>query len=173
MLAISHLIAPGVLLLLMLYVAVVDIKFMIIPDAVNAAIFLTGMAASLSLGIVNPLSALFACILGGGFLALIQVGFRAYRGYDGLGRGDVKFVAAAATWTGLEGVAPALLIASVSALAFVGGRQVLDRGLDMRRRIPFGPFLALGATSVAMAQILSGTSIMEFVDDWLLMVSPS
>jgi prepilin signal peptidase PulO-like enzyme (type II secretory pathway) len=80
----------------------------------------------------------------------------------------VKFVAAAATWTGLEGVALALLIASVSALVYVGSRQILDRGFDMHRRLPFGPFLAFGAASIATVQILSGRSVMDLMDRWLL-----
>jgi leader peptidase (prepilin peptidase)/N-methyltransferase len=168
MLEVSHLIALGVLLLLMSYVAVIDSKFMIIPDSVNIAIFLTGVAASFSLGIVSPISALSASALGAGFLILILASFRAYRGYDGLGWGDVKFVAAAATWTGLEGVALALLIASVSALVYVGSRQILDRGFDMHRRLPFGPFLAFGAASIATVQILSGRSVMDLMDRWLL-----
>ncbi|WP_170285097.1 prepilin peptidase [Microvirga aerophila] len=164
----SHSIALGILLLLMAYVAIIDIKFMIIPDPVNAAIFLTGMAASLALAVVNPLSALCASVLGGGFLVLIQGAFRAYRGYDGLGWGDVKFVAAAATWTGLEGVPLTLLIASVSALVYVGVRQTLDRRFNMHHRVPFGPFLALGATSIAGLQILFGRSVADIMEIWML-----
>src|ERR687897_127394 len=118
MLATSQMIALSTLLLLMAYVAIIDIKFMIIPNPVNAAIFLTGMVASVALPVVDPLSALCASVLGGGFLVLIQAAFRTYRGYDGLGWGDVKFVSAAATWTGLEGIPLMLLIASVSALVY-------------------------------------------------------
>ncbi len=168
MLATSQMIALGILLLLMAYVAIIDIKFMIIPDPVNAAIFLTGMAASFALPVVDPLSALCASALGGGFLVLIQTAFRAYRGYDGLGWGDVKFVAAAATWTGLEGVPLTLLIASVSALVYVGARQMLDRGFNMHHRVPFGPFLALGATLVSGLQILSGRSMADIMEIWML-----
>ena len=168
MLATSQMIALGILLLLMAYVAIIDIKFMIIPDPVNAAIFLSGMTASFALAVVDPLSALCASVLGGGFLVLIQTAFRAYRGYDGLGWGDVKFVVAAATWTGLEGVPLTLLIASLSALVYVGTRQMLDRGFNMHHRLPFGPFLALGATSVAGLQILSGRSMADIMDIWML-----
>jgi leader peptidase (prepilin peptidase) / N-methyltransferase len=164
----SHIFALGILLVLMIYVAAVDMKFMIIPDAVNAAIFLTGMAASFILGLVEPLSALAASMLAGGFLVIVQRTFRAYRGYDGLGWGDVKFVAAAGAWTGVEGVALALLVASVSALLYLLGRQILDRGFDMGGRIPFGPFLALGATSVVVLQILLGMPMMDIMDVWLL-----
>jgi leader peptidase (prepilin peptidase)/N-methyltransferase len=167
MLATSQTIALGILLLLMAYVAIIDIKFMIIPDPVNAAIFLSGMTASFALAVVDPLSALCASVLGGGFLVLIQTAFRAYRGYDGLGWGDVKFVAAAGTWTGLEGVPLTLLIASLSALVYVGTRQMLDLGFNMHHRLPFGPFLALGATSVAGLQILSGRSMADIMDIWM------
>jgi leader peptidase (prepilin peptidase) / N-methyltransferase len=171
MLELSHAAALVVLIVLMGSVAGIDMKLMIIPDALNAAIFVTGMMASFCLGIVDSISALSASILGGGFLVIVQATFRIYRGYDGLGWGDVKFVAAAATWTGIEGVAMALLIASTSALTYVLGRQILDVGFEMRRRVPFGPFLALGATSVAMLQILSGRSMMDVVDLWFPVIS--
>jgi leader peptidase (prepilin peptidase)/N-methyltransferase len=167
MLAMPHLIALGVLFLLMTYVAIVDIKLMIIPDPANVAIFFAGMAASVGLAVVDPVSALCASALGGGFLILVQAIFRLYRGYDGLGWGDVKFVAAAATWTGLEGMPVMLLIASMSALLYVGGRRILDRGFEMHRRVPFGPFLALGTTSIAALQILSERSMADVMDVWM------
>jgi leader peptidase (prepilin peptidase)/N-methyltransferase len=173
MLGLPHTAAFSLLVALMIMVAVIDIRSMIIPDWVNAAIFVSGLLASLIIDAVDPWSALAASAAAAAVLALVQTIFRAVRGYDGLGWGDVKFVGAAATWTGLEGLAFALLAASVLALLFVLSSQALTRKFDHRQRIPFGPFLALGATSVAGFQLLSGTSMLDVMDLWLIALLPS
>ncbi|MDR7039566.1 leader peptidase (prepilin peptidase)/N-methyltransferase [Methylobacterium sp. BE186] len=153
-----------VLLLLAGAAAASDIRAMIIPDAVNLLILATGLGASLLLGTVEPASALAGALLGGGLLLGVRTAFRSRRGYHGLGLGDVKFVAAAGTWTGLEGLAPMLLLASLTALAYMGGRRLLDPGFDTGRRIPFGPFLALGTAGIAVLQIGTGTSVLDLID---------
>jgi leader peptidase (prepilin peptidase)/N-methyltransferase len=156
--------ALGILLLLAGYAAAVDIKSMIIPDAINLAIFGTGLTACFVLRFIEPVSALCGAILGGGLLLLVQVAFRAYRGSDGLGLGDVKFVAATASWTGAEGLPVALLAACAAALAYVIARRSFDTEFDSGRRIPFGPFLAFGAVAVATAQIWMGMSWVDFLE---------
>lgn len=163
----SHATALTILLGLTLYAAVIDIRSMIIPDQVNLAIFVCGLAASFFLGIVHPVSALAGSVLGGGLLFIVMKVFRSYRGYDGLGLGDVKFTAAAATWTGIEGLAFALALASLSALLYMLARQIFDSRFDSQHPIPFGPFLGLGATLVAGFQILTGLSMTDVVDAWL------
>ncbi|MGF9759494.1 A24 family peptidase [Microvirga sp. 0TCS3.31] len=163
----THVAALGVLAALALLVAVIDIRSLIIPDGINGAIFVTGLAASLLLDVVDLRSALAGSAVAAALLALVQVLFRASRGYDGLGWGDVKFVAAAATWTGLEGFAPALLAASISALLCVLGMQTVAGSFDRHRRIPFGPFLALGTTAVAGFQLLASEPTAQTLDSWL------
>ena len=156
--------ALGILVLLVGRAAVVDIRRLIIPDTVNLAIFATGLAASLALGRVALVSALAAALLGGGTFLAVQAGFRAYRGFDGLGTGDVKFIAAGATWTGLEGLAPTLLVASLLALGYVGCRRSWHAGFDLGARIPFGPFLAVGVAVAAAAPICTGGSWFDLID---------
>src|SRR3712207_244342 len=95
----ASLAAVAVLCALTSYAAAVDIRSMRIPDRVNLAIFLTGLAASSVLGVVDLVSALAGAAVGGGCLLAVRQAFRSWRGYDGLGLGDVKFVAAAGTWT--------------------------------------------------------------------------
>jgi leader peptidase (prepilin peptidase)/N-methyltransferase len=160
-----QLVAPLVLFILAGYASVVDFRSMVIPDGVNLAIFVAGIATCFLLGPVAPVSGVAASVVGGGLMLGLELGFRAYRGYDGLGRGDVKFVAAAATWTGLEGVPVALFLASAAALAYVLGRRSSDAGRGAGERIPFGPFLAFGAVSVATLQIWSGMSWVDILDN--------
>jgi leader peptidase (prepilin peptidase) / N-methyltransferase len=168
---ITHVAALGLLMMLALTVTVIDIRYLIIPDVLNGMIFIAGLAASLMLGVVDVMSALIAAAMAAALLSLVQILFRARRGYDGLGSGDIKFVAAAATWTGLEGFAPALLIASLSALLYVLGAHIAGGRFDRRRRIPFGPFLALGTTTMAGFQLLADRSVAEILDSWLMIVT--
>jgi prepilin signal peptidase PulO-like enzyme (type II secretory pathway) len=160
----ASLAAVAVLCALTSYAAAVDIRSMRIPDRVNFAIFLTGLAASSVLGVVDIVSALAGAIVGGGCLLAVRQAFRRWRGYDGLGLGDVKFVAATGTWTGAEGLSPALLVGCLAALVFVGMSRAWDRNFDPRRPIPFGPFLGLGAVAVAALQLLSGTTVLDVFD---------
>ena len=160
----SELAALSVLVVLTSYAGLVDLKCMVIPDKVCLALFVTGLATAFLLPIVTPASALLASAAGGGFLFFIETGFRRYRGYDGLGRGDVKFVGGSATWIGLEGLPLALLVASLTALAYVAFRCWRDGRLERTARIPFGPFLGLGVVTVAGAQFLSGLTVLDLID---------
>lgn len=163
----SHLTAVGVLGLLTVYAVVMDIRHLIIPDSVNLAIFVSGMVTSLVLPNMNPGSALAAAAIGATFMSLVQAGFRLYRGYDGLGLGDVKFIAAASMWIGLEGLPFALLVASASALIYLTIRRVVDTTYSVAQPIPFCPFLAIGFMGIASLQILTGLSPYDVVDGWL------
>jgi len=82
--------------------------------------------------------ALGAAVLGGAGLAL-RWGFRALRGREGFGLGDVKLLAVAGLWLGL-GPAPALLV-----LAGLGGALLALgwRAAGLGREFPLGPPLAL------------------------------
>ena len=129
---------------LLAWSAAVDARSMILPDALTLALALGGVAASLALG-EPPLSdALGGALAGGGFLALVSAGYRALRGVEGLGFGDVKLVAAGGLWTGWQGLPPVVLTASVGALVFIFAQAARHGGLERGRRIPFGPFLAAG-----------------------------
>lgn len=164
----AQLAALAALLGLTAYAAAVDVRSMIIPDLVNAAIFLCGIAASFLPGSIGPIAALAGAALGGCGLLLLQAAFRAYRGYDGLGLGDVKFAAAAGAWTGAEELALALALASMSALAYLMVRRAFDAKFDARHPLPFGPFLGLGVVSVVTARTLIGMPMIDILDLWLL-----
>jgi leader peptidase (prepilin peptidase)/N-methyltransferase len=164
----AQLAALAVLLGLTLYAAAVDFRSMIIPDRVNLAVFLCGIAASFLPGTIGPIAALTGAAVGGCGFLLLQAAFRAYRGYDGLGLGDVKFAAAAGAWTGVEELALALALASMSALAYLLVRKLLDAKFDARHPLPFGPFLGLGVVSVVTARTLVGMPMIDILDLWLL-----
>jgi leader peptidase (prepilin peptidase)/N-methyltransferase len=66
------------------------------------------------------------------------------RGFDGLGFGDVKFVAAGVLWIGIDGVPWLLVVAVLSALASLVILRAEGHDLDGKQAISFGPHLAIG-----------------------------
>jgi leader peptidase (prepilin peptidase)/N-methyltransferase len=80
------------------------------------------------------------------------------RKIQGLGLGDVKFLAAATPWVGIMGIPVLLLIAAFSALIAIGGMQIAGQNLTRETSLPFGPFLAIGLLSAVAAQQWFGLS---------------
>jgi leader peptidase (prepilin peptidase) / N-methyltransferase len=66
------------------------------------------------------------------------------RKIQGLGLGDVKFLAAAGLWVGVTGLPLLLLVAALTALVYAGIMQSTGRQLSGQTSRSFGPFLALG-----------------------------
>jgi leader peptidase (prepilin peptidase)/N-methyltransferase len=76
----------------------------------------------------------------------------AWRKIQGLGLGDVKFLAAAGIWVGFPGIAMVILVAAVGALVAAGGLRLAGYTLTRQTSLPFGPFLAMGLLSAVAAQ---------------------
>jgi len=144
----------GVLIVIIATMAVIDSRKMILPNQLSLVLAAAGVAQSIVLGHPGPLDAVLGAVLA--FLLLWSVAgmFRRYRGIEGLGFGDVKFSAAAGLWIGWAAVAPMLLIASCSALLFVLLQAWKQHGFDATSRLPFGPFLGLGAVTCWVAAAL-------------------
>lgn len=136
-----------------LAMAVIDCREMILPDPLNALLAGGGLAQSVLLGHPNPMDAALGAICAFSVLSTIATLFRRFRGIDGLGFGDQKFSAAAGLWIGWEGIAPMLLIASCSALAFLVVRSASGYNVDTNMRLPFGPFLGLGTMVCWLAAV--------------------
>jgi len=65
-------------------------------------------------------------------------------GREGMGGGDVKLLAMIGAWMGWKALPFIVLISSLSG-AVIGGVSLVISRQGVRSRIPFGPFLALGA----------------------------
>jgi len=147
----------GTLSVLCCAVALIDLRHGIIPDWLNLAIAALGLAHAF--GDEGPIAAFgaigFAGIVGVLFWLLQRLYFRLRR-IEGLGLGDVKFLAAATIWVGAAGVPTLLLIATLAALGVAGGLQLA--GCEMKRQsaMPFGPFLAFGLLLTPVLQLWLG-----------------
>ena len=148
--------------------SLIDFEFRILPDVIT----LPGMALGVLLSWADPgrgwISSLAGIVSGAGSLWLIAVVYRKFRGRDGMGFGDVKYLGMIGAVLGWTGVLWTMMLASIVGsvvgvvVGFVAMRandrsgsgdeeDLLPGALDTEPRsalqvaIPFGPFLAAGA----------------------------
>ncbi|WGS18092.1 MULTISPECIES: A24 family peptidase [unclassified Bradyrhizobium] len=133
--------------------ALIDFRRGIIPDVLNLAVGGLGLARTVvASGAVAGVEAAAEAMIVGLIFWLFRRLYFTVRKVQGLGLGDVKFLAAATLWVGLTGIPILVLIAALSALIAVGGAQMAGQNLTRRTSLPFGPFLALGLLSAVVAQ---------------------
>jgi leader peptidase (prepilin peptidase) / N-methyltransferase len=140
------------LALLMLAIAVSDLRHFIVPNVFTGTAFLLGLIAAALFG--DPplmqevwaqavlISVLRAVATALPFLALMLF-YEWWRGRPGLGLGDVKLAAVAGVWLDWITIVGVIEIAALTALAaYIVWRYVLRRPMVATTPLPFGLFLA-------------------------------
>ncbi len=123
----------------------IDIRHGIIPDWLNATIAGLGLSkAVVAGGVFAGLDAACEGAAIGVVFWLLRRLYFAFRKIQGLGLGDVKFLAAAGLWIGVAGLPILLVVATLTALACAGVMQFTGRQLTAQTSMSFGPFLAIG-----------------------------
>lgn len=117
----------------------VDWRHRVLPDVLVLPLLVAGAVAAAT---VHPFVATTDAVCGAaaGFFAPSLV--RLLRRGNGLGFGDVKFLAAIGAWLGPLAVYAIFLSSSILALLLMAGRRAGRAGGD---GVPFGPFLAATA----------------------------
>ena len=137
-----------------------DLRDGIIPDWINALIAVLALLRVLiSEGVAAAAGAAGAGLLIGAALLLLRHIYFLVRGRQGLGLGDVKFLAAAGLWTGLADFPILLLAATFMALVVAIFLHVAGRSMTARTSLPFGPFLVAGL-AITLALQTSGSQIL-------------
>ena len=137
----------GCLALLMGAIALHDARRFIIPNVLNAAAFALALAHAVALdpGAAAEQVALAlarAAAAAAVFLA-IKLGYRALRGREGLGMGDVKLAGVAGAWLDWFAILVAVELAVLAALGVHLARlAVRKRPLRAAGALPFGLYLA-------------------------------
>jgi len=125
-------------------VCAIDARYGIIPDSLVLALAVGGVLHAWLWGLGDlwwrglEAAVVFAAV------SLFRAVYRWLRGQDGLGFGDVKFLAAGTLWVGGEGIPVVLLIAVVSALVSLLILRAQGHELHGKQAISFGPHLAIG-----------------------------
>lgn len=138
----------GVLIIL----SVIDLKVWLLPNKYVLLFAILGVIfhSALSFQLMTPPDMLYGLLLGGGLLYLVRMGGNAYYKQDTLGLGDVKLLAAAGLWLGVEGVVLALtagaFVGLLHGIAVALTRAVKEKTKPNLNRlmIPAGPGFCVG-----------------------------
>jgi len=149
------------LAVLMVAIAAVDARRFIIPDELTAAALALGLAYAAVVDAEMWAQALAWAVLRGVAPALaffgVRVGYRHWRGREGIGLGDVKLAAVAGVWLDWSIIPVAIEIAAVTALgAYLMMHFYFRRTVRPTTRLPFGLFFA---PAIWMAWILETTML--------------
>jgi leader peptidase (prepilin peptidase)/N-methyltransferase len=145
------------LCLLSAVLAWIDIRDGIIPDWLNLSIAGLGLAkAVMANGSAAGIEAAGEGAAIGLIFWLLRRLYFGWRKIQGLGLGDVKFLAAAGIWIGVAGLPILLLFAALTALAAAAVMQLAGRDMTRQTSLPFGPFLTIGLLLALVVQQISG-----------------
>lgn len=122
----------------LLIMIVADFEHYIIPDEVHYLLLPLGIAYR-GLHDAAWMDAGYGAALGLALGLALQYGFRALRGKEGLGTGDVKFFIVAGIWLGLLPFVSFLLLSGALGIA----TSLVWRAIGRGAYFPFGPALAV------------------------------
>ncbi len=127
-------------------ITAIDLEHQIIPDALTLPGIVLGLAAGSY--IMGPINSIIGFLVGGGLFYGIAVASPFIFGKEGMGGGDIKYIAGVGALLGWKSVLLVIFVGSFLG-AVVGLVQKLFMGKGSQ--IPFGPYLAAATYIVIMA----------------------
>lgn len=124
-----------------------DIKHGRLPDLLTLPLLALGLVIAILLE-QSFGDRILGAALGFGAPVLTQWSYRALRGKEAFGSGDVNLLGVIGAWTGWQGLSAAVLIASALVLVVV----LLGRKFALQRAPVFGPYIATAAWIVFVYQ---------------------
>jgi leader peptidase HopD len=120
-----------------------DIRSGLLPDKYLCPLLWTGLLFHLTIHPDFLASAVMGAMAGYIGFACIYWGYRMVFKREGLGYGDVKYLAALGAWHGWCVLPAMALSAAILAISFVLIQVVMKPGQQIHKNpLPFGPFLA-------------------------------
>ncbi|MGK9175798.1 A24 family peptidase [Yokenella regensburgei] len=120
-----------------------DLRYGLLPDRFTCPLLWCGLACASTLHVEVLPEKIWGAIAGYLGFAAIYWGHRLMRGFEGLGYGDVKFLAALGAWHGWQPLGLLVFIAASLACALTCLACLTSlREQVLKNPLPFGPFLA-------------------------------
>jgi leader peptidase (prepilin peptidase)/N-methyltransferase len=141
----------------LLVVTFIDFDHQIIPDEITLPGMVLGLLAASTVLPPGFVSAAIGLLAGGGLFYLAAVLSRWILRRDGMGGGDIKFIAMIGAFLGWRGMLLTIFLGALTGALF-GISQILFFGKKRENPIPFGPFLAFGA----LISLLFGPEILRW-----------
>lgn len=131
----------------LLVITFIDLDHQIIPDVITVPGIPICFVASLALPAMTYKDSLLGIITGGGSLYLVGWAYYLIKKNHGMGGGDIKLLTMIGALIGWKGVLFTIFVGSGTG---TGAGMIIwgyTRLMNMKLRIPFGPFLTVGAIS--------------------------
>lgn len=148
-------VALGAASVLLVLLACIDARTCLLPDALTQPLLWLGIACAWAGIGLSMTTSIAGILLGYALLAIPRVLWLWWQGIDGMGRGDIKLLAALGAWVGDHGIMMVLAVACITGLVFAVVRQ---RRWGSKGGYPFGPFIVLGA----MTEFLFPTGVQSW-----------
>jgi leader peptidase (prepilin peptidase)/N-methyltransferase len=127
---------------LSLALALIDLEHQILPDVMTYPAIAFGLAFSWFGGLTAFVDSVIGALVGAALPTAVILLYRWLRNIDGMGWGDVKYLAAIGAVVGVQGCLMVLVLAAVLGALVGGALIVLGRG-SAKTALPFGTFLAV------------------------------
>jgi leader peptidase (prepilin peptidase)/N-methyltransferase len=128
----------------LLVITFIDIDHQIIPDVISLPGIPIFFAASFALPDITLTESIAGILIGGGSLWIVAQLYYMLTRKEGMGGGDIKLLAMMGAVIGWKGVLFTIFVASAVGTV-VGMLVMLKTRTSMKLKVPFGPFLAIGA----------------------------
>ena len=125
-----------------LALGLIDFDYQILPNVLTYPSIVFGLLFSFLGGYTWWLDALVGALVGALLPTLVIIVYKLWRGIEGMGWGDVKYLAAIGAVVGLRGVVGILVVASILG-ALVGLALIASGRGSGTTALPVGTFLAL------------------------------
>jgi leader peptidase (prepilin peptidase)/N-methyltransferase len=132
-----------VFLATLLTIAWIDWEHMIIPDELSLGTLVLGWILAATVLPLGVLEALIGTLAGAGFIWVVAAAYKALRGVEGMGFGDVKLAGMIGAFLGPFHVLFTIFVAAL--LGSIYGIVVVARGGTRQSMVAFGTFLAASA----------------------------
>jgi len=138
----------------------IDLDHHLLPDQLTLLLLWLGLAFSLFQLFCSPETAIIGAIAGYLIFAATQITFELATGKNGMGQGDVKFLAALGAVLGWKMLPMIILLASISGIIFAVIHMMIKHNYKSVP-LPFGPYLAVAG----WIALLWGNELMQYYFD--------
>jgi leader peptidase (prepilin peptidase) / N-methyltransferase len=126
----------------------IDVRRGVLPDILTLPLIIAGLLTAVLFDPEGLLNRLLGAALGYLALRTIAMGYRVLRGWEGLGSGDAKLLAASGAWVGMLALPQLILVAATTALLAAAVLHLSGTRLHARSALPFGPFLGVATWTI-------------------------
>ncbi len=126
-------------------ISFIDYDHQIIPDVISLPGIIIFASAFYFVPQMTVKDVIFGILIGGGSLTTVAMIYYFIRRQEGMGGGDIKLLAMIGAAIGVKGVLFTIFAGSLFGTIVGITEMVISRNSDLKLKIPFGPYLSLGA----------------------------